>query len=238
MTEAMKTMDSGMAAAEMELRSASRSLPPAAPPVAAPLQPPSTVSGSRTDHTATPAMQHETHHAVEQTKGAAGMPLRPDALQKGLQQDLLTMSASTGADQSVLAAPTLQGSSPLNNQSDGSVNKSEQVSAARAEAGVQPSSMSSLPAAAICPVPSSPGLEASTAQQSEQPAEPPNTSGMRVKSDAVQGVKVHGLATGSQLQVYANSSAAQALPAQARPAGDSSSNRYSAMATTSMQSIP
>ena len=215
MTEAMKNMDSGMSAAEMELRAARRAVPAAVPADAGTPQQPSPTPGSNSSIAAPAASRDPAESAVQQSQESVATHLpKLDSLQAGVQQHTPSSHAGQAGDQ---PAPAASGSHDHaqqrgRNEAGENANATAQVCAAikgvlsKAEAGsdAEPAGgrqpqQSSGPAAldpAAAPV----------AQQSHQPDQ------VQAAADTSQQpcvVKIVKQVSGVQLHIHADSSAAQ-----------------------------
>ena len=217
MTEAMKSMDSGMAAAEMELRAARQAVPAAALHKASAPQQPSATPDSRTNLAATVASGDPADGAVQQSHGSVAHAQKLDSPQPSAQQQESSLQIGQEGDQ---PAPAASGSHDKAEQ-----RSSDQASmgdtAAAAEGGSLEGEAGSNaePAAAGLPQQSSgpAALNAVplTAQQSQQP---PQVQAAHNTNLQPHDMKVSKQVAGIQVYIHVDSSAGQAASTQPVPA--------------------
>lgn len=230
MTEAMKSMDSGMAAAEMELRAAGRAVPAAAPRRVSAPQQPSATPGSRTKLAATAALRDPADTAVQQSHDSVAHAQKLDSSQPSAQQQTASLQIGQEGDHPVPA---------------GSHDKAEQRSsdqacmgdtAAAAKGGLlegEAGSNAELAAAGLPQQSIGPAALAAlhlTAQQSQQAPEVQAAPNIDLQP---LDMKASKQMTGVQLHVYADSSAGQAVPFQPLPA----SSRAPHLAASSLPAV-
>ena len=207
MTEAMKTMDSGMSAAEMELRAVSKALPAAVPSVPVfELQPPNS-PGTDSGTAAKPAQTVQASIAVGQEHNPAVQLQQSDPLQKDMQQQKPNLGAGQRSDQPLPALGELAEATSQKGEHVGgntSVVASADIVEAASKAG---SAGIALPAAGTQPQSkeNSEALksEASTSGNSQQSAQARSAMGMSKQPDASRVNKQTGL----QMQIHADCSA-------------------------------
>lgn len=210
MTEAMKTMDSGMAAADMELRAARRAVPAAEPAEVGTPQHLRTTQGA-----ATAASGQHSGQGVGQSHASAAQGQQPDLLQQSGQQQTPGSGAGQVADQPAPAAPGSQGMSELRRSAGEGLGVQVSASMAAPSLGAQLGS-NALPAAgALPPQSTADAASGSTATQAQQPQTPAEMQTAADPSDLPEGAKAAKPVTDSRLQIHADSSDSQcASPTQ------------------------
>ena len=116
MTEAMKTMDSGMAAAEQELRASSLALSPAAPPAPTPHQHPGTMPTDGVNAAANAAHTQQSHNAAGQMEDPALQLQKLNLSPDDVQQQRPVSDAKQSTAQPSAIAPAVQTSSERGDQ--------------------------------------------------------------------------------------------------------------------------
>ena len=212
MTEAMKSMDSGMAAAEMELRAARRAVPATVHREAVAPQQPSATPGSKSKLVAAAAPEASESSAVQESQDSIAHVQNLDSLQPSVQQQTTTSQTDQGSDHPAPAASRSHDKAEQKSSDEACMGDVAVTAkgglAAPSEAGSKAELVAEgLPHqssrhAALNAVPL-------TAQQLQQPAQVQAAPDKHVQP---HGVKVTKQVTGVQLHIHADSSVGQAAP--------------------------
>lgn len=223
MTEAMKSMDSGMAAAEMELRAARRAVPAEASASLQPSAPPA----SNSTLAANAASGGD--NASKQSQDSTAPVQKLDLPQPSGQQQTSISQTGQGNGQ---PAPAASGSHDKAEQRDREAPCMSEHATSAAAQGVSlqaAAGSNAEPTAAGLPQQSSGHAALSPvppmAQQAQQPAQLPAAADTSVQLHAV---KVSKQVTGVQLHIHADSSAGQGSGTQLVPASSSSGSKPAA----------
>ena len=218
MTEAMKSMDSGMAAAEMELRAARRAVPAAEPHEASATQQPSATLGSKTKLAGTAALEGSVNSAVQESQDSAAPAHKLDSLQSSVQRQTPKSQTGQEGDHPPPAASGFHDMAEQRNSDEACMDDTTAAamgglagSDAEPVAGGVPHH-SSGPAALSAVIP--------TAQQSQQPAQVHAAPKIDIQPHDMKSSKQ---VTGVQLHIHADSSAGQAAFTQPVSASSSAS---------------
>ena len=206
MTEAMKSMDSGMAAAEMELRAARRAVATAMPHEALATQQPIATLGSKSKLAATAASETSANSAVRESQDSTVHAHKTDSMQPNAQRQTPEPQTGQGDDHPPPAASGSHDKAEQRNSDEACMDDTaaDTVASSKAEpvAGGLPHQSSGL--AALSAV-------IFTAQQSQQPAQVQAAPKTDVQPHDMKSSKQ---VTGVQLHIHADSSAGQAAPTQ------------------------
>ena len=213
MTEAMKSMDIGMAAAEMELRAARRAVPAALLPEASAPQQLSATPKSKIQLAATAASEASAKSVVQESQDPVVHVQNLDSPQPSAQQQTPTSQTSQQGDH---PAPAASGSHDKAEQ-----RRSDETcmsdAAAAAEGGLAASSEAEAGSNAE---PAAGGLLRQSSGPAALNAEPLTAQQLQQVQAAPESnvqphcMKVSKQVTGVQLHIHADSSTGQAAPAQ------------------------
>lgn len=218
MTEAMKSMDSGMAAAEIELRAARRAVPAAVPAEASALLQPSAPPGSNTKLAADAASGDGTDSKQSQDSTAPVQKL--NLPQPSGQQQTPTSQTDQGNGQPTPVTSGSHGKAEQRDREGSCVSENATTIAAKGVSLQAEAGSKAEPTAAVLPQQSSGHADLSPAtpiaQQSQHPQAAADTN------DQLHAVKVSKQVTGVQLRIHADSSAGQGSHTRLVPTSSSS----------------